>query len=145
MSVKVAPEMLAVFGFVRVMVSVLVPLAAIVEGLKLFATVGAARTKFTVGRCEIVTLPDPDSVATAVYVTSSTVASLTVKVATPALLVSTGEVEIIELPPAAVNVTEIPLPAVLPFARLTVTVMVDVATPFASTVVGLATAVDFDA
>jgi hypothetical protein len=47
--------MLAVFGFVNVIVSWLVPLAAIVPGLKLFTTVGAARTKLTTGLCVNVT------------------------------------------------------------------------------------------
>ena len=58
-SVKVTPVMLAVFGLLRVIVSVLVALAAIVEGLKVLLTVGAARAKFTVGFVLTVTAAHP--------------------------------------------------------------------------------------
>ena len=51
--------MLAVLGLVRVIASVLVALAAIVVGPKLLLTVGAARTKFTVGFVLTVIAPHP--------------------------------------------------------------------------------------
>ena len=66
-SVKVTPAMLAVLGLVRVIVSVLVPLAAMVVGLKLLVTVGAARTKFTVGFVLTITAGHP-ALATVVAV-----------------------------------------------------------------------------
>ena len=76
----------------------------------------------------------------AVYVTASTVESFTVNVTCPLALVLPPPV-IVELPPLGARVTVLPLIGKLEEFK-SVTVIVDVAVPFARTEVGLATTVD---
>src|SRR5580704_16529850 len=70
--------------------------------------------------------------------------SVTVKVTTPAALDGPLAAEITELPVFLASVTVLPLTGLL-FASFSVTVIVEVVTPSATTDVGLALTVDSDA
>jgi hypothetical protein len=94
--------------------------------------------KVTVAVCAIVTL---SLVSVAVYVTASAFVSVTVKVATPSAPVVPATVVIVECPVLWLRVTVLPLTGLL-FASRSVTVIVDVAVPSATTDVGFATTVD---
>ena len=95
----------------------------------------------TAAVCVTVTL-SVESVA--VYVTASALVLFTVNVASPLLFVVPDTVVIVELPVPCASVTVLSLTG-LPFVSFNVTVMVDVAVPFASTEEEEAATVEFAA
>jgi hypothetical protein len=127
--------MVELFGLMSVTVSVLVPLAAIVVGLNVFRMV--VTTKATLAVCVIVTPP-----LDAVYVTVSATVFLTVNVTMPLASDVPLAAEMVDEVPALLESVTVCPEMGKPNASSSVTVMVEVLEPFASTVVGLAVTVE---
>ena len=137
---KLAPLTGVALGLVSVILSVLCPASAMVEGVNVFCTVGALNGVKVTWAVSVNVMLSVTSRAEYVMGPSST-ASVTVNVATPEALVVPETVLITELPEPAVSCTTLPE---TPFEApsFSETVMVEALVPLAATDVGLESTVE---